>query len=296
MLRPFLLALLAATAAVAQTPPAPLPAPKPVDAGDFKVVYEKVKNPDYRQIQEIFRGTQLLEETARALNEKLALPGDVAITLRECGAADASYEPGARRISLCYELVDAFATLFLRDAKRPEDADRAGKAVGGATLFVLFHEAGHALVDLYQLGGAAKEGEVDQIATLVLLGSGKEGEGAALEGASTFFVEEEDAQARALLAKLPFWSAHGFSGERFADILCWVYGRNPAGFAALIEEGTLPEARAAGCPAEYEAVARTWEPALAPYWKAGAAPLPAVPSAPPASTPPAPTSPPPPTP
>lgn len=294
MLRPFVLALLAASAAAAQAPPpAPVPAApaRAADAGDFRVVYEKVKNPDYRQIQEIFRGTHLLEETARALNEKLALPGDVAITLRECGAADATYEPEKRRISLCYELVDAFATLFLRDARRPEDAERAGNAVGGATLFVLFHQAGHALVDLYQLAGATKEGDVDQIATLVLLGGGKEGEGAALEGASTFLVEEEDAQARALLARLPFWSAHGFDQQRFFDILCWVYGRNPAGFGALIEEGTLPEARAAGCPAEYEAVARTWEPALAPYWKAGPAIAPASPPPPPPSP-----SPPPPTP
>src|SRR4029077_1779298 len=103
MLRPrafaSLAVLLMAVSAAAQPPvspeaappPAPVAVPPAPDRGDFKVVYEKVRNPDDKELQEIFRGTQLLEETAKALNEKLALPADVTISLRECGAADATY-------------------------------------------------------------------------------------------------------------------------------------------------------------------------------------------------------------
>lgn len=269
-----------------QTPavetPTPVPSPSvpaaPVraeDKGDFKVVYEKVTNPDYREIQAIFRGTKLLEETANALNEELALPVDVTVALRECGMADASYEREAHRISLCYELVSAFADVFLRDARRPEDAERAGAAVGGATVFVLFHEAGHALIDLYQLPVEGREEDAaDQLSTLVLLSAGKEGEGAALDGAATLLTEEEDPAAKALLDKLPFWSGHALTARRFSNVICWVYGKNPAGFQDQVDATTLPPERALGCPAEYEGIVKEWEVLLAPYKKGVAPPIP----------------------
>ncbi len=330
MLRPLAFATLAvfalAVSAAAQqppppeAPPAPAPAPVPpaADRGDFKVVYEKVKSPDNRELQEIFRGTHLLEETAKALNEKLALPADVTVSLRECGAADATWEADKHRISICYELVGAFAELFLRASGKAPDAGQAGAAVAAATLFALFHETGHALIDVYQLPAADRTEEAaDQLATLVLLGSGKEGGTSAVDSASVLLAQERLAQerlaqerltqerspgVRAQLAKIPFWSAHGFDEARLSAILCWVYGRDPQAFQELAGDGTLPAARAEGCPAEYERVAKAWAEPLAPYLKGWTpappppppAEAPAEPSEPP--SPPAPPSPPPPTP
>ena len=86
--------------------------------------------------------------------------------LRECGAADALYEPDKRRISICYELVDALAELFAAGATSEEDVQQAGIAVAGATLFVFFHEAGHALIRLDALPVTGREEDaVDQLAT-----------------------------------------------------------------------------------------------------------------------------------
>lgn len=291
-----------ATPPVPVQPPAPeaAPAPRPpaADRGDFKVVYEKVRNPDDRELQEIFRGTQLLEETAKALNEKLALPADVTISLRECGAADASYEADKHRISICYELVGAFAELFLRASGKAPDAGQAGAAVAAATLFALFHETGHALIDLYQLqtGGKTEE-SADQLATLVLLGSGKEGGTTAVDSASTLLAQERDAGIQTRLARIPFWSGHGFDEARLTNILCWTYGRDPQAFQELVGDGTLPATRAEGCTGEYERTAKAWAEPLAPYlkgWTLIPAPPPAPPIAPP--SPPPPSSPPPPTP
>ncbi|HEX4498960.1 MAG TPA: DUF4344 domain-containing metallopeptidase [Thermoanaerobaculia bacterium] len=287
MLRALTFAALAAVAsAAAAQPPTPsappaadpgasppivaLPAPPPPapDRGDFKVVYEKVKNPDDKELQEIFRGTQLLEETAKALNEKLALPADVTISLRECAAADATWEADKHRISICYELVGGFAELFLRAAGKAPDAAQAGAAVAAATLFALFHETGHALIDLYQLPVAGgREEAADQLATLVLLGSGKEGGSTAVDSASTLLTQARKADVRAQLARVPFWSGHGFDEARLTDILCWVYGRDPEAFQELVGDGTLPAARAAGCAAAAEAMAKTWAEPLAPWLK-----------------------------
>jgi hypothetical protein len=317
---PLALTLITAAAVAGQQPPTPPPAPEPPtvaapaapaplppapDRGDFKVVYEKAKNPDYRGLQEVFRGTQLLEETAKALNEKLALPVDVTVTLRECGAADSSYEADKHRISICYELVDAFAGLFLANSGKAPDAHQAGAAVAGATLFALFHETGHALVDLYHLesGGKEKEEEAaDQLATLVLTGSGKQGATTAIDSASTLLVLARDAAARGALAKVRFWSGHGFDERRLANLICWAYGKNPQGLQEQLADGTLLAGRAEGCAAEYGKIAESWAAPLAPYLKSwtpvqapGAAP-PSPTGTPSPSSQPSPPSPPPPTP
>jgi hypothetical protein len=296
-------AVLAQAQPPAEPPPpasAPTPAPEAVpappppapDRGDFKVVYEKVKDPDDRELQEIFRGTQLLEETARALNEKLSLPVDVTISPRECGTADATYEADRHRISICYELVGAFAELFLRASGKAPDASQVGAAVASATLFALFHEAGHALIDLYKLPAAGKEEEAaGQLATLILLGSGKEGGSTAVDSAATLLAQEKSADVRAKLARVPFWSGHGFDEARLTDVLCWVYGRDPQAFQELVGDGTLPAARAEGCAAESEKVAKAWGEPLAPYLK-GWTPVPPPPPPPAPIEPPSPPSPP----
>ena len=259
------------TPAITPEVPPPPPVPPVVripDKGDFKVVYEKPKNPGYRELQQIFKETQLLEETVKALNETLALPADITVALRECGTADAPYDADKHRISLCYELVDTLSDLFMADASSEEDLQQAGIAVAGATLFIFFHQAGHALIRLDALPVAGGEEEAaDQLATLVLLDSGREGEKAAMDGASTLLNLEKNPKAQALLAKMPFWSAHALSQQRFANIICWIYGKTPADFLDLVEDGTLSEERAGQCPAEYERMAKVWETLLAPYRK-----------------------------
>jgi hypothetical protein len=290
-LRPLALALSLASAAWGQPEapkPAETPAPSPAptvlpvlripDRGDFKVVYEKPKNPDYRELQQIFKQTRLLEETAGALDETIALPADIAVTLRECGAADAPWEADKRRVSICYELIDALADVFTAGAMSPEDLEQAGTAVAGATLFLFFHQAGHALIQLDALPiGSGEEEAADQLATLLLVRSGHGGENAAMNGASTFLARQEDAKDRAHLARLPFWSQHGFDERRLRNIICWVYGRNPKDFQDLVEDGTLPEERAGQCPAEYERMSQGWDGPLAPFTK-GDAPSPPPPT------------------
>jgi putative metallopeptidase DUF4344 len=192
------------------------------------------------------------------------------VALRECGTSDAPYEPDKRRISICYELIDNLSDLFTANASSEEDIQQAGIAVAGATLFIFFHQAGHALIRLDGLPVTGSEEEAaDQIATLVLLDSGKEGEKAAMDGASTFLTREKDPKDQAFLAKMPFWSAHALDQQRFASIICWIYGKSPTDFLDLVEDGTLSEERAAQCPAEYERMAKVWEAPLAPYLKGG---------------------------
>jgi hypothetical protein len=235
------------------------------DAGNFVVKYEPTENADYQELEAIFKETRMLEDTVQELNNVFSLPSQVPVVFRECGDVNAFYDPSTSEISLCYELVEYYSGMFLSEDQTEEEATEGGEAVAGATLFTFFHELGHALIDLYDLPVTGREEDaVDQLATMILLEGGEEGETAALNGAWSFLTEEEEDGSGKELA---FWDEHSLDEQRFYNIVCWSYGKNPEGFQDLVDDETLPEGRAQRCPAEYDRMSRSWDALLDPYVK-----------------------------
>lgn len=230
------------------------------DAGDFQVRYETTGNASHREWEAAFQESRLLEDTAQELNDVFALPADVPVVLRECGRINAFYDPDTREISLCYELVEHLEGLFYTEDATDEEA---ATAVANATMFTFYHELGHALIDLYDLPITGREEDaVDQLATRILLEGGEEGENAAIDGANSFLTEAE-----AELDDLAFWDEHSLNDQRFYNILCWLYGKDPEGYQYLVDDETLPAGRAEQCPAEYQRMATSWDTLLSPYVK-----------------------------
>ena len=244
-------------------------AAKGAKSGSFKVVYGAVRNPHFQEIQKIFKETRLLEETATALNENFVLPYDVTITMTECGEANAFYTPEKKTVALCYELIDDFTDRFLAEARSKKEEEDGGEALAGATMFTLYHELGHAMIDVYGLPVTGKEEDaVDQLATILLVEGGDDGEAAALNGAISFLDQstgDDDAEEPAEPA---YWDEHSMGDQRFYNIICWTYGKNPDGYVDLVDDGTLPEERAGRCEEEYEKMTRSWETLLASHIKA----------------------------
>jgi hypothetical protein len=235
------------------------------DVGDFVLRYVDVEDPDNREVEATLRESRLFERSLSDLNETVALPKDVYVVLRECGEPNSFYNPAKEEIVVCYELVRQFAEQFhSRAGDSYEEHEAAEQSIAGATLFIFYHEAGHAVIDLYDLPVVGREEDaVDQLATLVLLErGGKEGERAALDSATTFLAEGHQA-----LDQMAFWDEHSLDRQRFFSLLCWVYGKAPEEHQDLIGEETLPPARAERCPAEYRRMARAWKRLLDPYLK-----------------------------
>jgi hypothetical protein len=233
------------------------------DTGDFVVRYARTRNQDYRELESVFKETRLFEETVDALNEEFALPADVPVVMRECGEVNAFYDPDAGEISLCYELVEHYAEIFMADAQTDEEQEEAGASVASATMFTFFHEMGHALISIYDLPVTGREEDaVDQLAVMILLEGGEDGENAAIDGANSFVGEEEQE-----MDDLSFWDEHSFDEQRFYNILCWIYGKDPEGYQYLVDDETLPADRAERCPTEYHRMSRAWESLLTPYVK-----------------------------
>ncbi|MFI5347882.1 MAG: DUF4344 domain-containing metallopeptidase [Elusimicrobiota bacterium] len=244
--------------------PAPSPAPAPPSAwtGSFRIVYSSATSADSRRWKRILQKTRILDDAVAGLGRQLYLPADLVIEVKECGEANAWYDPDTRRITYCYDYVADAARLL---KSRVEPASQVDRYALGSALHTLYHEVGHALIDIYGLPAVGREEDaVDQFATLVLLGNDA-GEVAATTAALEFLQGwTEDRHLR-------FWDEHSFDKVRYYDTLCLIYGKDPEKNASMVTDKILPKDRAERCPAEYAKLDAAWDKLLAPYLKPEAA-------------------------
>ena len=242
------------------------------DKGNFTVQYSDVKDPRFAEINENFRRQRLLENIADELNNTIAIPESVAITFRECGQPNAFWDPQSRSINMCYELMEQMTEDFKPIAR--DEKDLNDKVVGAMT-FAFIHELGHCLIDVLHLPSTGREEDaVDQLSTFVLLAlNGEDGERMALSGALSWGIQyDRIAKSGKTAGELNMlWAdEHSMDGQRFYNILCWIFGHNPEKYMAMVND-PLPEQRARRCPQEYTKLATAWLTLLKPYLKDGGA-------------------------
>jgi hypothetical protein len=235
-----------------------------VETGGFRVTYNPSSNASHESYRSIFTENRVFEVVAEGLNKTVRVPDSVDIQTVDCGTVNAFYDPNTKRIIVCYELLDYFLSVFKDTAKNDTDL---GNAVMGAVMFSFFHEAGHGLIHLLDLPAVGREEDsVDQLATLILIAGGDDGVAMALSGAYWFQLQSQSGGNQT-----PFWDEHAFDGQRFYNILCLIYGSDPAKYQGFVTAGNLPKDRAARCPEEYAKINKAWEKLLQPHMTNGAA-------------------------
>ncbi|KKS67482.1 MAG: hypothetical protein UV36_C0007G0004 [Parcubacteria group bacterium GW2011_GWC2_42_6] len=231
------------------------------DTGDFKVVYGKTKNPKYTEYNELLKKAHIFENFTVFLNNVLILKQDFPIIIQQCDTANAFYSLKDKHIVICDELLES---LFQNFSYIVSPGEELNNAVSGATFFIMYHELGHGLIDIYNLPYSGKEEDVaDQLASVVLTGMGEDGPKVAITGANYFYITSPQVGEES-----PFWDEHSLNKQRYYNILCWVYGSNPQKFNYFVGTYGLPEERAARCEYEYKKMFEFWNTALTPYVKA----------------------------
>ena len=194
--------------------------------------------------------------------EHIRLPRNIDVVFGECGEENAFYDSETVSITMCYELFAQLGTAFASEESSDEEV---GAAVLGAAFFIFLHEFGHGLVHNLDLPITGKEEDaVDDLATLILINAGEEGEQAAIAGLLHFAALAEEYETGDA-EELAFWDEHSLSAQRVYSVACLLYGANPEGYAELVGDDGLPEERAEQCPAEYEQKSRAWDKLLAPH-------------------------------
>jgi len=228
------------------------------DTGDFKIGFAPEKGKKKPKLDADMQKS--FQALADGLNETFALPTDVYIAAAECGEPNAFYDSEKKQLLMCYELYAEFDELFKKDFPKESERD---EAVGGAFIFVFFHELGHALIDVYELPITGKEEDaVDQLSTWILTDGSEGGEVTAINGAIAFALLGDGGDNG-----LAFWDEHSLNQQRFYNTICLVYGNNPKKYGDFVKDGTLPKNRAGRCASEYAQIDRAWSKLLAPFVK-----------------------------
>lgn len=226
------------------------------DRGDVVVQRSAGSSEAHAEVEAILREIGLAEGLATSFNGRYALPRDLVLDFRSCGTANAFYDPAGPRITMCYELAEHVVDAF-KAAGHGEEEVRAGFT--GVWLFVLLHEWGHALVDLYDLPITGREEDaVDGFSTWQLV---RAGQPASATWAASFFGDmfETNPSAR------QYADEHSLNAQRFFNVLCWVYGSDPQNHGVILEKSELPQERAERCPAEWAQQDGAWTELLAPW-------------------------------
>ena len=211
---------------------------------EFVARYAEPESAKYRHVSADFQQRKLLETLARYLNDAVQVPGVVSLVFTECGQSNAYYRPSTRSVVMCYELMEEVAGKVLQDF-RSSSFEAVSDVTFGTVMFFLFHEVGHALVDVLMLPILAREEDsADAIATYFQLNSAMRFP--SVIGAAWFF----DSMS-ASLTNQQFSDEHSFGPQRKFNVLCFAFGSDPTAFSKMAQSAGLSVERANRCGDEY---------------------------------------------
>ncbi|MFD3530829.1 DUF4344 domain-containing metallopeptidase [Streptomyces sp. NPDC058664] len=263
-------AALAATALLAFGASTATAAPGP---GLLVVEYTAAETaPDLAE-QRFLQQNEVLESAAAHTNALIGLPHHVSLIALSCGENNAFWHSESQSIGFCYELAGYYRGVFekLNTSGTEAQQKRATEDdLIGISNSVVFHELGHALIDIYDLPATGREEDAaDQLATLLLADDSLHQEYAvsAIRAWGALAAATEQGDISGQLA-----DEHSLSAQRYYNAICWLYGSDPSGFQGVVltednPDGVLPASRAAQCPDEYEKINKAWGTLLAPYLK-----------------------------
>lgn len=180
-----------------------------------------------------------------------------------------------RRVALGAGLAGALAVVLACGlpsagfAKGKKDAaDEFVIFVIGNTLFTLYHELGHALIDKLEIPVLGREEDaVDGLAVLMMLPEDEAG----AEVAEAMILSAADGHSMAYEQgeedDLAFWGEHSLDLQRYAAVVCLVFGSDPEGWVELAEVTEMPEDQQARCPATFDQVMLSWDALLDPHYR-----------------------------
>lgn len=131
----------------------------------------------------------------------------------------------------------------------------------GNVLFALLHEAGHAIIDEFDvplLGLEENSADTFAIVSLMLLDRDRQDARYSAAIGVTALVQSfvwESGVEREYASTL-LWAQHGLSAQRFARMVCLLYGSDPERFAWVAEAAEMDEIRTDGCEHEWETAER----------------------------------------
>ena len=203
----------------------------------------------------LIQASEIFEEITRDLNELFDLPQTINIRFG-AGLDGPSYFQ--QNIDMPYEFL-LTVDHYLANAGYSQSDEEQAEALLNITEFVLYHEVGHALIDVLDIPVLGKdEDAVDGFAAI--LATQWDLDEVALATADLHSIQAE--QAGGDISDEEFWDSHSLDEQRMFSILCMIYGSDSNEHASLLEEIGMPDEKGAECEYEYHRAKRNWERVL----------------------------------
>jgi Putative metallopeptidase len=156
--------------------------------------------------------------------------------------------------------------------KSQAERERHVEFVVGNLLFVLGHEAGHALIRELDVPVTGREEDAADIFSVLMALMCEEGFGErvlANAALGWFLSDRSDRRERRSrrddTADAKYYDEHGIDLQRAYNIVCLMVGSNPEKFAGLADAAKLPRERQTGCRTDYLSAQRSWHQVLQPH-------------------------------
>jgi len=126
-------------------------------------------------------------------------------------------------------------------------------------LATLYHELGHALIDIEGVPIYGQEEDAADVLSILLIDAFYEEEDAvalAYDTAFGFLGEAERSKAQGLAPA--YWDVHGPDEQRYFNLVCLFYGADPDERDDVAADLGLPDDRAEYCPDEFDQANAAW--------------------------------------
>jgi len=280
VLMSLLMASLMAVAIPAQAEPGKVPPISQIVAGELKkstlkpkkkikikpgagltLVYEKVDK-ELEPYMELLKNSKVLDDTVAAVNSDFKLTKGIKVRVMQGDGP--LYDPETREIHMNLEFM-ADTAHMLKVAFDDMSDDDLGTAMIDVMEFVFLHEVGHALVDVLDIPVLGKEEDaVDSFATVLVTTQHEEHGGEIAQTAALLFAVTAD-EAGGKVTEEDYWGEHSLDGQRFASIMCLVYGSDPDKYEDMVTEDIMPKDNAGMCVETYAQTAKAWDTLLTPH-------------------------------
>jgi hypothetical protein len=230
--------------------------------GTIATSYDTPTDADGRFAKEILKGAGT-DGIAAGLSHSFVLPVDMKIHVVN-GFVGPNYDPSTKTITLSYGFANYIGeTLTKNFPELLKNQNELGRELAAVDGFILMHEFGHALIDVFELPVLGKEEDAaDSVATVFLAQAVKGGTEYAFDAAK-FFHALSSRQRK--LAPSSYFDEHSLDEQRAYAIVCWIAGSSENDFNHVRKLGLLSDTRLARCPGEYQQKVRSWYTLLKPH-------------------------------
>jgi hypothetical protein len=204
---------------------------------------------------------QVVDHMVGELNRLFKLPQDVPIIFKRIKEVNAFYDPQEVNITFGIEMVDNIYSYF----EKYYTGQALDDHVMNVIVFILFHEVGHALSDIYDLSVRAPEEDiVDNFSAFLLTTGNAEAEAAAIDGANYFLLSSQKDEERTV-SSMPLWDVHALDKKRYFNIISLIYGKDSIKYAGFIRPNMLQKIESPRYHYNYVISVRSWMRDLSPY-------------------------------